>query len=340
MHAIARCGNVSDHLVDGQFHEHLRKQLKNKDVRIQKEAFGALERLCMDSGAADALVNTDADNVLKNCFDVAKKTENTEVEKGCLLLIARLCTVELTAIKISEGTRFAFVVKTAKDIIPFRKVCGALALANLGMHKDLRVRLVKVRAFQLFVDMGKIQSLRADQAEFPRVAALGIANLSANFMLREVAHQVGALDVVVEMLGGDSSEVRCSACRAVTELSLHEENGRRLAMGGVFPSLLEMAKSGDPTQESAAIQAISNLCLSPENQKQLMQEGGKQALQYLGNSRNGGVQKLAKKLDIRVKMMKLKAAARIAGKIAAAKSDMIGDDDGDNHDPRESFEED
>ena len=77
MHAIARCGNVSDHLVDGQFHEHLRKQLKNKDVRIQKEAFGALERLCMDSGAADALVNTDADNVLK-------KTENADVEKGWL----------------------------------------------------------------------------------------------------------------------------------------------------------------------------------------------------------------------------------------------------------------
>lgn len=331
VHAIARCGNVYDLLVEADFHEHVRKQLKNKDLRIQKEAFGALERMCMDTAATNALQAADSDHLLKVCFDVAKKTDNTEVEKGCLLLIARLCTNELMAMKIADGAKFAFVVKTARDIIPFRKVCGALALANLGTHKELRIKLVKVRALQLFVEMGKIDGKRADQAEYPRVAALGISNLSANYMLREVAHQVGALDVVIAMMQSDSTEVRISAANAASELTLHEENGRRLAMGGVFPPLLAMAKSGDPVMESASIKAISNLCMSEENQKTLMQEGGKQALQYLGNSRNTAVQKLAKKLDVRVKMVKLRAAARMAGKIAAAKAE-LGADGGDDID--------
>ena len=97
-----------------------------------------------------------------------------------------------------------------------------------------------------------------------------------------------------------------------------------------------MARSGDRFQENDAIKALSNLAISEENQKQLLKEGGQHALKYLELSTNPNVVKLSKKLQTRMRIAKLRAAARLAGRIArGAKEKGLVDEDGNVHVPQE-----
>ena len=51
--------------------------------------------------------------------------------------------------------------------------------------------------------------------------------------------------------------MRRSAAVATSELTLHEDNARKMCMAGVIKPLLDMARSGDRFQENDAIQALS-----------------------------------------------------------------------------------
>jgi hypothetical protein len=72
-----------------------------------------------------------------------------------------------------------------------RKLPAALCIANLANNKQLRVKLVKHKAYQLFVEMAKVPSARKDMVEYQRVAALGLKNLASSFDLRSLAAKVG-----------------------------------------------------------------------------------------------------------------------------------------------------
>ena len=98
--------------------------------------------------------------------------------------------------------------------------------------------------------------------EYQRVAALGLKNLASSFDLRSLAAKVGALEAVVKMLRSRNIETARYAAKAASELSLHEENGRKMVLGGALKPLLEMAKSGDATCENEAVNALANLALS------------------------------------------------------------------------------
>jgi len=54
---------------------------------------------------------------------------------------------------------------------------------NLASNKNLRVKLIKHKAYQLFVEMAKVPSARKDMAEYQRVAALGRGLHSFPFLL-------------------------------------------------------------------------------------------------------------------------------------------------------------
>ena len=69
----------------------------------------------------------------------------------------------------------------ARDNIPSRKLAATLSIVNMSLHKELRMVMVRKRALQLFVELGRIESQRADQAEYQRVAATGISRLCTNF---------------------------------------------------------------------------------------------------------------------------------------------------------------
>ncbi len=87
-------------------------------------------------------------------------------------------------------------------------------------------------------------------------------------------------------------------------------------LGGALAPLINMARSGDRHLELQSVKALSNLALSDENQKQILKEGGVKALHYLTNSSNEIVNTGAKKLVTRMRLAKLRVAARFAGKLA------------------------
>jgi hypothetical protein len=200
---------------------------------------------------------------------------------------------------------------------------AALCIANCAANKLLRVRLVKHRAFQLFVEMSKVGShARKDMADFQRVAALGLRNLASNFDLRALAGKIGALEAVVKMLRSKDLEVARYAAKAASELSLHEENGRKMVLAGAFKPLIEMAKSGDAYCETEAVAALANLALTEDNQKQFQKEGGMAAIEVMTLSKNPRVQHLAKRLVSRMRVAKMKTAARFAVQMAQAQKDL------------------
>lgn len=83
-----------------------------------------------------------------------------------------------------------------------------------------------------------------------------------------------------------------------------------------------MAKNGDATCESEAVIALANLALSEDNQKQFMKEGGMAAIEVMTVSRNPRVQHMAKKLVTRMRMTKMRTAARLAGMLATTQKEI------------------
>jgi len=92
---------------------------------------------------------------------------------------------------------------------------------------------------------------------------------------------------------------------------------------GAFTPLIALAKSGDKYCEDEAVTALANLALTEENQSEFQKEGGMEAMEIMALSRNPKVVKIAKRLTMRVRMTKLRTAARFAGKMAAVQKDEL-----------------
>ncbi len=308
-------------------------QMKSKDVAVIRYGLETFQQMCSEREILAQLdEERDPEALLKQLFDFASK-DDTDLERNALLGIARLLKLEEYAKKVcteKNGDRLKILVEKAGDDFASRKVPAALAVVNLCEHKELRLQLVRKRAFQLFVEMGQVESLRRDQVNYQRVAAMGIANLSCNYQMRDIASKVGVLDAVAQMLASGSQAVRRHAAKACAELTLHEGNADQLAEGGAIPPLLAMARSGHRGSEAEAVRALNNMAISEANQRLILKEGGQSALLYLKASPNLAVQEVAGKIMTRIRVNKMRAAARFAGKVAmSAKKARGGDDEAD-----------
>jgi len=310
-------------------------QLKSKDVAVIRYGLETFQQMCSEENILKQLdEERDPDALLKQLFDFADK-DDTDLERNALLAIARLVRLEEYARKVcsdKNGVRLKVLVEKAGADFASRKVPAALAVANMCEHKELRMQMVRKRAFQLFVEMGQVESLRRDQVNYQRVAAMGIANLSCNYQMRDIASKVGVLDTVVQMLASGSQAVRRHAAQACAELTLHEGNADELAAQGAIPPLLIMARSGDRGSEAEAVKALNNMAISETNQRMILKEGGQSALLYLKSSPNLGVQEIAGKIMTRIRVNKMRAAARFAGKVALSAKKAQGDGDDDDID--------
>jgi hypothetical protein len=112
------------------------------------------------------------------------------------------------------------------------------------------------------------------------------------------------------------------AARAASELSLHEENGRRMVLTGALKPLIDMAKSGDAYCENEACTALNAMSLSEDNQKQFMKEGGLAAIEVMTLSKNPRVKHFSTKLVSRMRLTKLRTAARFAGQMAQTQKEL------------------
>lgn len=314
---------VRERILSANINEQVWTFMKSKDQEVMKLGVQAWSRIADDPLAAERLVANDVEDIIKFFFIRITKTDDTDVEKWCLIAVARLAQAEAFSEKLATMDKLPIIFVKANDSIAGRKLPAALCIANCAANKLLRVRLVKHRAFQLFVEMSKVGShARKDMADFQRVAALGLRNLASNFDLRALAGKIGALEAVVKMLRSKDLEVARYAAKAASELSLHEENGRKMVLAGAFKPLIEMAKSGDAYCETEAVAALANLALTEDNQKQFQKEGGMAAIEVMTLSKNPRVQHLAKRLVSRMRVAKMKTAARFAVQMAQAQKDL------------------
>ena len=314
---------------EGGLFDIMANQMKSKDVAVIRHGLETFQQMCSER---EILAQLDEERgpeaLLKQLFDFASK-DDTDLERNALLAIARLLKLEEYAKKVcteKNGDRLEILVEKTGDDFASRKVPAALAVVNLCEHKELRLQLVRKRAFQLFVEMGQVESLRRYQVNYQRVAAMGIANLSCNYQMRDIASKVGVLDAVAQMLASGSQAVRRHAAKACAELTLHEGNADQLVEGGAIPPLLAMARSGDRGSEAEAVRALNNMAICEANQRLILKEGRQSALLYLKASPNLAVQEVAGKIMTRIRVNKM----RFAGKVAmSAKKSRGGDDEAD-----------
>ena len=238
--------------------------------------------------------------------------------------IGEFAQAPLFSSKLAKMDKLPIIFAKANDSIAGRKLAAALCVANCAPNKARRVRLVKHRAYQLFVEMSKVGShARRDMQDYQRVAALGFRNLCSNFHLRALAGRAGAVEAVVRMLRGRDQAHPVRRRESLPGLSLHEDNGKRMVEFGAFTPLIALAKSGDKYCEDEAVTALAEPALTEENQAEFQKEGGMEAMEMMALSRNPKVVKIAKRLTMRVRMTKLRTAARLAGKMAAVQKDEL-----------------
>jgi hypothetical protein len=318
--------NVRVKIVDANIHDQVWSFVKSKDTETMKFGILAYGKFADDAYCAKQMCqeNLTVEDLVKFFFARITKTDDTDVENWCLLAVARLAQAPLFSNKLAKMDKLPIIFAKANDSIAGRKLAAALCVANCAANKTLRVRLVKHRAYQLFVEMSKVGShARRDMQDYQRVAALGFRNLCSNFHLRALAGRVGAVEAVVRMLRSRDQDIRRYAAKAAAELSLHEDNGKRMVEFGAFTPLIALAKSGDKYCEDEAVTALANLALTEENQAEFQKEGGMEAMEMMALSRNPKVVKIAKRLTMRVRMTKLRTAARLAGKMAAVQKDEL-----------------
>ena len=89
-----------------------------------------------------------------------------------------------------------------------------------------------------------------------------------------------------------------------------------MVLAGALKPLIDMAKSGDAYCETEAVAALANLAMGEDNQKQFMKEGGMAAIEVMTLSKNPRVQHNAKRLISRLRLAKMRTAARFAGQMA------------------------
>jgi hypothetical protein len=98
--------------------------------------------------------------LVKFFFIRIAKTDDTDVEKWCLIAVARLSLAAEFGNKLAAMDKFGILFVKANDTIAGRKLPAALAIANLATNKMLRVRLIKYRALQLFVGCPRCRPTR------------------------------------------------------------------------------------------------------------------------------------------------------------------------------------
>ena len=281
-------------------------------ARLADAPEGGTAALCDAAGSAGALAR-----LCLAARSAAAVREKVDWENAACAAVGRLArTFEPFADAILEADGLTLFVKAARDDIPSRRASAGYALACLAAHKRCRPALVRARCLQLFVALASTSSQRADLADCQRVAGLGLANLCASYHFRAAAARAGALEAATALMRAPSAAVRAGGAAAVAALALHEDNGRRLCFGGALTLLLAMARGGDPRCEAPAVRALAALALNRDNQAALLREGGVHALQYVASSDDPAAANEATALLHRLRMERLRGAARLAGAAA------------------------
>jgi len=296
---------------------------KGLGVRTKRNCVVTFARIADDPEVASLMSAKNPEQLIKNFLDFVDKTDDTDTEKWALIAIARLAMNDDFSNLMAKKGYVPFLFELSRDKIPARKLASALVIAHMARNKDLRETLVKYRAIQLFCTIAMNTSERIDMAEMQLVAALGLKNLASNFDLRALAGRTGAIPACIFMLRSPQPEVKRFAALAIAELALYEKNGERFCKQGALKWIIQLARTGDVRSETAAITALSNLLLSPENQSIMIAEDGTKVVDYLQNSRNPRVAHLAKQLLKRLRMAKLRAACKFAARMKATGNMLI-----------------
>ena len=265
--------------------------------------------------------NLTVEDLVKFFFARITKTDDTDVENWCLLAVARLAQAPLFSSKLAKMDKLPIIFAKANDSIAGRKLAAALC-GELRGEQGCACAPVKHRD-QLFVEDVQVGShARRDVQDYQRVAALGFKDLCSNFHLRALAGRVGAVEAVVRMLRSRDQDIRRYAAKAAAELSLHEDNGKRMVEFGAFTPLIALAKSGDKYCEDEAVTALANGAHRGEPGG--VPEGGRH-----GGDGDDGAEPEPKGGEDRQAADHARAhdqagtAARLAGKMAAVQKDEL-----------------
>ena len=317
--------NVRVKIVDANIHDQVWSFVKSKDTETMKFGILAYGKFADDAYCAKQMCqeNLTVEDLVKFFFARITKTDDTDVENWCLLAVARLAQAPLFSNKLAKMDKLPIIFAKANDSIAGRKLAAALCVANCAANKTLRVRLVKHRAYQLFVEMSKVGShARRDMQDYQRVAALGFRNLCSNFHLRALAGRVGAVEAVVRMLRSRDQDIRRYAAKAAAELAARgqrQEDGR---VRGVHAAH-RAGQVGRQVLRGRSRHRARQLG-AHRGEPVGVPEGGRHG----GDGDDGAepepkVVKIAKRLTMRVRMTKLRTAARLAGKMAAVQKDEL-----------------
>lgn len=155
-------GAVRQRILQDNVDEQMWLFVKSKDPHVMKLGIIAYSKLVDDPEVAAKLVTKDIDDIVKVFFNCITKSDDTEIEKWCLVAVARLSLSVEFGERLATTDKLPIIFDKANDNIASRKLPAALCIANLASNKQLRVKLVKHKAYQLFVDMAKVPSARKD----------------------------------------------------------------------------------------------------------------------------------------------------------------------------------
>ena len=92
-------------------------------------------KIADDPEAANKLAAKDIDALVKFFFGRITKSDDTDVERWCLVAVARLSLANEFSDKLAMTDKFPILFSKATDNIASRKLPAALCIANLVGHQ-------------------------------------------------------------------------------------------------------------------------------------------------------------------------------------------------------------
>jgi len=214
--------------------------------------------------------------------------DDLEIELSALMFIARLSAHQKSHLKLTTDGVVPYMFNILRS--PMRSVKhkkqAIICIAELSTHVENHRWIADGQGLKVLVGLSAFYAM-----DVRVYAAISIARLSENPLLRQPFVKEGVLPFLGNMLKQQKSEVLAEyGVKALKYLALDPLNQVKILKSGCLPDLLRLARCGNDTLEASSAMCLAVLATNNINRPKMLAAGAFKPLIY--NSRFGHTQEI------------------------------------------------
>lgn len=241
---------------------------KSKDMRVQRNATGALLNMTHSDDNRQQLVNSGAIPVLVSLLS----SLDVDVQYYCTTALSNIAVDADNRKKLAqtEGRLVQSLVHLLDSPVPKVQCQAALALRNLASDEKYQLDIVRARGLPPLLRL-----LQSNFAPLTLSAVACIRNISIHPSNESPIIEAGFLRLLVDLLGyKENEEIQCHAISTIRNLAASSDRNKQLVLdAGAVQKCKQLVLEVPLSVQSEMTAAIAVLALSDELKPHLLNLG-------------------------------------------------------------------